>query len=179
MKKFLVFPIILASILVLSGCGSDPLGMAEASRQKWQAQASMAESAADARQEEAQADIAIAQIQAQANVAIEDKRAELASIQATQNYALATQSQALLREARGDGMTIFLVIAFLALAGLIVFYVVVSREQEIRRAAVAPHVLPPAPRRNRRALPTPEGWAMPEDEFVDVLLLSDKERTTK
>lgn len=124
---------IAAAVLTLTGCANDPLGIAKAT-----------------------------QIDANAQVAIEQIRADAAMSNATRDYALATQSQALLREARSDAVIVLLALALVVVVAVVVTYILMRE-----RAPVQPvYIAPPA----RRSLPPP----MTDELFVDVLLLEDK-----
>lgn len=124
---------IAAAVLILTGCANDPLGIAKAT-----------------------------QIDANAQVAIEQIRSDAAMSNATRDYALATQSQALLREARSDAVIVLLALALVVVVAVVVTYILMRE-----RAPVQPvYIAPPA----RRSLPPP----MTDELFIDALLLEDK-----
>ena len=163
------YALLLIAAILLTACASDPLGIAESSRQRWQAQTDIARSDTDARSAEAQANVAIAQAQANAAVAIEQTRSDLAQSQATKDYALATQSQALLREARSDAVIVLLAFALVAVVGVVVVYIVMRERRPVQPLYIAG--TPP-----RRSLPPPSAWPVDEDAVLDVLLIEDKQR---
>lgn len=144
------YALLLIAAVLLSACTADPLGIAEANRLRWQAHTD------------------IAQSQANAQVATEQIRADLAASQATRDYALATQSQALLREARSDAVIVLLALALVAVVAVVVLYIMMRE-----RAPVQPIYIAPPP---RRSLPPPAAWPVDEDAVLDVLLIEDKQR---
>ena len=147
MKRYLL---LLLTAVLLIACAPDPLGIAEANRQRWQAQTD------------------IAQANANAQIATEQIRADLAASQATRDYALATQSQALLREARSDVVIVLLAFALVAVVAVVVVYIVMRERTPVQPIYIAP---PP-----RRSLPPPSAWPVDEDTVLDVLLIEDKRR---
>lgn len=126
---------IAAAVLMLTGCANDPLGIAKAT-----------------------------QIDANAQVAIEQIRADAAMSNATRDYALATQSQALLREARSDAVIVLLALALVVVVAVVVTYILMRERAPVKVQPV--YIAPPA----RRSLPPP----MTDELFIDALLLEDK-----
>lgn len=147
MKRYML---LLIAAVLLTACTADPLGIAEANRLRWQAHTD------------------IAQSQANAQVATEQIRADAAASQATRDYALATQSQALLREARSDAVIVLLAFTLVAVVAVVVLYIMMRE-----RAPVQPVYIAPPP---RRSLPPPSAWPVDEDAVLDVLLIEDKRR---
>lgn len=125
--------VLAAIVLLLTGCKSDPFGIAQAT-----------------------------QIDANAQVAIAQANAQVATNNAAYNYALATQSQALLREARSDAVIVLLALALVVVVALVVAFLIMQRRERhlpepVYIAPLQPRYLPP---------PTDAG----EEIFIKALL---------
>lgn len=162
MTKWIV-GLALVAVLLAGGCASDVAGFGEIARQDTIARTNEAQASAQSVEAMAQAQIKTAAIEADAQIRQSEIRADVDQSRATQDYALATQAQALYREAGDRWLIVFLVIALVTVIALVLFYVMMRE-----RGLILQSPYPPpggALRQYRRPLTRPMPVYLVEDDL--------------
>lgn len=118
----------LVAVLLAGGCASDVAGFGEIARQDTIARTNEAQASAEQAKALAEAQVRAAEIRADAQIRQSEIRADVDQSRATQDYALATQAQALYREAGDRWLIVFLVVALVTLVSVVLFYIM-TRER--------------------------------------------------
>lgn len=176
MRKQL-FAVLLIAVF-LAGC-SDVTGIGEVSRQSQIARSNEALATVDVAQAQSAADIQVEAIRNQAMVETAQIRAATERSQSTQDFALATQAQAMYREAslqQSDKLLIyFLAASLVVLSGLVAFLAL--RRQVVFVPVDSANMLPKQSR-PVAYLPPVDAWdaAQKGRQRVEVFFLEDRQR---